>query len=369
MIIAALEAGERAIGTVRAEVVRDDMAALDRWARTVLAQTLRETGALADGERLSAGEVVRRIGTAPRHHAVVHRWLRVLADAGMLARDPLSETYAWPRALPPQDVGRAATQVTPGPVCGEALWGFYQRAAEHLIALVRDEVRVQALLFDGDSITDDIYAENVASTFVNAAVAAVVARLAPRDVLEIGAGVGATTDGVIDALPHGVRYDFTDVSTYFLERARQRYREHPGLTASLHDLNAPVPPERMGRHDVVLAANVLHNGRDVDEVARHVLALVAPGGHLVMIETGREHHPLLLSMRLLMSPPPDRPDDVPRDQRRHDGRILLTRREWTRALVDAGFETPQTLPADGHPLDRVAQFALVARKPDRSTHG
>lgn len=354
---------------VTMERVRDDMASLDRWARAVLVRTLDELDAVPSGERLTATEIVRRTGAASRHEGVVLRWLRVLADAGLLARDPMGETYARPGELPPADVEALAREVRPGPVCGEALWRFYRDAAARLPELLRDEVRVQALLFDGTSVTDEIYADNAASAHANAAVAAIVADLAPRTVLEVGAGVGATTDGVLAALAADVDYEFTDVSPAFLDLARERYADRPNLTTALLDVNEPLDPARAGGADVVLAANVLHNGRDVDEVARRVLDLVAPDGHLVMIETGREHHPLLLSMRLLMSPPADRPDERPRDQRRHDHRILLTRREWVRALRGAGFETPRTLPEEGHPLSRVDQFVLVARRPQRRTHG
>jgi len=85
-----------------------------------------------------------------------------------------------------------------------------------------------------------------------------------------------------------------------------------------------------GKLDVVVAANVMHNAKDVPECLRGIARCCCSGADLVLIETGTEHLPLLISMRFLMSAPP--PGEGIGGERSAKGRILLTTDQWTEAL-------------------------------------
>lgn len=348
--------------------VERQLDALDAWARAAILDLLLTEGAIRPGEPFTTDDVVHGLRCAPRHRRVVARWLLVLADHGVLARDPESGRHCLPAGAQPPGVDVAAAAVRTGTVAGPALWGFYRRCAELLGPLVRDEVSVQAVFFDSPGALEEIYSANAASEVSNALAADAVVAAQPRHVLEIGAGVGGTTDSVVPRLDADVRYDFTDVSDYFLTDARQRYAR-VDLRTRLLDINDEPRMAEEDRPDVVLAANVLHNAPDATRVARWLRTVPKPGGRVVMIETGREHHPLLLSMRLLMSPPADRPDDAPVDERRHTHRILLDRAEWAGAFEHAGFEEVRTAPGDDDPAAALCQFVLTARVPEGGRRG
>ncbi len=356
-----------AIASPQAPVVLDEMYRLDRWAELALARFLATTAGLTAGRSLTLREIGDEIGIAPRHRRVIDRWARVLAGSGLSAVDPRAARLHAVR-IPDADEVEQAFEDTAGVrhCCGPALRDFYHACAEQLPALLRDELTVQSLLFADPRTADEIYAGNAASAVVNSLAAERTAELV-RDggrVLEIGAGTGATTQPILERLPQSVRYDFTDVSEYFLAEARRRWSDRGAFDASRYDLHEECGEQGHdpGSIDVVVAANVLHNGLDAVATLERVARLLRPGGHLVMVETGREHHPLLLSMYLLMSPPADRPDARPVDQRRHDGRILLRGAEWLDAARAAGLEPVSLEPGSDHPLDPMAQFVLVARR-------
>ena len=95
-----------------------------------------------------------------------------------------------------------------------------------------------------------------------------------------------------------VDYLFTDVSTFFLDEARQRFGEQARMRYGLFDLNADPWAQGMAPNsfDVVVCANVLHNGRHADEVLRRLCSLLRPGGWLLFIEATRDSYPLMASM-------------------------------------------------------------------------
>ncbi|MFF3781142.1 SDR family NAD(P)-dependent oxidoreductase [Streptomyces sp. NPDC001933] len=112
-------------------------------------------------------------------------------------------------------------------------------------------------------------------------------------ILEIGAGTGATTRAVLDALrPIGgeVDYDFTDLSVRFLREA-ERGLDAGGVRMAFRELDIERPAAEQGfangAYDLVVAANVLHATRDLDAVLDRARQLLAPAGHVVLTEVTR----------------------------------------------------------------------------------
>lgn len=296
--------------------------------------------------RIDSGE----IDVAPRHREIVRRWRAVLAEHGAGGAD-------WDDVVA---AGKGLGQ--------EPLDRFFARCDEHLEELVSDDVRLQALLFDegAEDAVSVLYSANPISELTNAAAGqAVRARArevapAAARILEIGAGTGATTGPVLDAVTDlPLEYHFTDVSGWFLDRARTTFAGRSGMRFGLYDVNRDAAPR--GPWDAVIAGNVLHNVLDPVAFLIGLRARMSPGGRLILVETGVEHHPLLISMRFMMSPPPEHADRAFADARSADGRIFLTRAEWEAAASSAGWAVRSHAPDAGHPLAWLGQFTLVLR--------
>ncbi|KAK1147595.1 Type I Iterative Polyketide synthase (PKS) [Aspergillus melleus] len=112
-------------------------------------------------------------------------------------------------------------------------------------------------------------------------------------VLEVGAGTGSFTSHVLDALAADAgnfrlaRYDYTDISEGFFEKARERFASN-GSQMSFRMLNVEKAPEAQGfekgSYDLIVGAWVLHATADLNAATKNVRELLKPGGKLVMIE-------------------------------------------------------------------------------------
>ncbi len=98
-------------------------------------------------------------------------------------------------------------------------------------------------------------------------------------IVEIGAGTGGTTAHVLSKLPRGrCEYLFTDVSSLFINHARERFREHRFIQYGALDIERDPALSGFAPHqfDIVLAANVLHATPDLKRSLAHARQLLAP---------------------------------------------------------------------------------------------
>ena len=110
-------------------------------------------------------------------------------------------------------------------------------------------------------------------------------------ILEIGAGTGGSTDGLLSKLrpfqDHIREYCYTDLSKAFLLHARENYVSRaPYLTTRIFDVEKPIAEQNIqaDRYDVVIAANVLHATRNIRQTLRNVKASMRKGGVLLLNE-------------------------------------------------------------------------------------
>ncbi|MCX5205580.1 thioesterase domain-containing protein [Streptomyces sp. NBC_00237] len=207
------------------------------------------------------------------------------------------------------------------------------------------------VMFPGGSLelVQNAYATNPASAFFNQVLAAdLVARLRRRArartadgarILEIGAGTGATSAVVLDALRSAqldVReYCYTDISRVFLNHAERSFgAENPWLACEILDIERPVADQGfpLGGYDVVVAANVLHATSDIRRTLRNAKALLEPGGLLVLNELTANNLLSQFSFGLL--------DGWWRYEDPHlriQGSPLLSTAHWRRVLTQEGF--------------------------------
>ncbi len=299
---AAVEAAEREIDAEAFAGYRRKAEMLTRVGRLLLLDAFRRAGVfLAPGERWRAEELRAKFGVTDQHERLFDCLLDILREAGFVnARGDAFETTGAVE-------GREAREFLSDPRARlRELEAATPEAAAHLRILARclqaypeilaGRVRATEVLFPDGGAADvqAVYRDSVVAAHMNESAARVVracvaARLqhdpeAEVAILEVGAGTGGTAASVLSALGAfgaRVRYVYTDVSHTFLEIGRRQFgRDYPFVSYQVFDMEADGAGQGFddASFDLVLAANVTHASRRVEDVLARFKALLKRGG-------------------------------------------------------------------------------------------
>ncbi|KVE43527.1 type I polyketide synthase [Burkholderia sp. BDU5] len=323
-----------------------------------IARTLHRHGLFAQaGQRHDLDEVQSRLRAQPQYRRLARQWLLALAERGWLRRE--GDAFVGERAL---DTVPGPAEALPQAGWSRALGAYLDTCIARHDALFDGTQAPLALLFDDDdAVTRALYSDNPAIDCLNRGAAQIARALGERSgglrVLEVGAGTAATTRHLVPALDGRLHsYRFTDVSTLFLDAARERFAGHAKLDYARFDINAPVDfdthPE--AGYDVVVAVNVLHDASDVVRSLRRLGQLLRPGGRLLMIEaTERDSALQMASIGFIEGL--NGYDDF----RTADDKPMLDLPTWRDALGQAGFSVELAWPEqESSPL---RQHLVLAR--------
>ena len=148
---------------------------------------------------------------------------------------------------------------------------LYLKVGQNLTGILSGQVDPLDLLFENDLVKD--FYEDVnesANCFheIRKYLDALAHKNPGMNILEVGAGTGATTKIILDVLiqygeresttPRYARYDFTDISFSFFEKAREMFQNYQRMNFTALDIEDD--PTRQGfeaqAYDLIVAANV-----------------------------------------------------------------------------------------------------------------
>ncbi|KFG97115.1 peptide synthetase [Burkholderia paludis] len=309
-----------------------------------------------------------RVPAARRH--LLRHWLAMLDGHGVL---DASVEGGW-RVRP--DADRADAHACWDAFAQDAspdLWpavlvDYFRDSAGCIDVQVDGSVSPAGLMFpEGAShIADAMYSDGEHARALHRgmaqAVRAIVARepRRPWRMLEIGAGTAAATRAIVDALAPlveaGARIDylFSDVSSYFLAAARERFAAYPWMRFVRFDMNAPFDAQGIAPHsiDVAISSGALNNARDTVALIAGLRTLAAADAWWVIQELTAEHPEISISQGLMM--------ETPDDARAADARLFVPRAQWLEWLQADGGDRALGCVAPGTPLDALGYDILVA---------
>ncbi|KAI2464634.1 putative polyketide synthase [Annulohypoxylon bovei var. microspora] len=172
----------------------------------------------------------------------------------------------------------------------------YARVASDIVEIFDNKVSALELLVHSGLLKD--YYQELAGYRCSRQIASYVDLLAHQKpgmrILEVGGGTGAATRSLIGALRCGGaeslrcdRYDFTDISRVFSERAREEFGAfQTQMTFGELDIekDLAIQGHKEAEYDVVVADNVLHATSDIEWTLRNIRKALKPGGKLLMQE-------------------------------------------------------------------------------------
>ncbi|TFF02914.1 SDR family NAD(P)-dependent oxidoreductase [Pseudomonas sp. BCA14] len=274
--------------------------------RLLLAQTFACLGELAAGGPLTEQRIAAEPAVAAnlQAHPFYRRWLReslrlLTENADIDAHGQLLSALPEPATLWSQ--WQQASEQWRRDADLHAQLQLVQTCARALPAILRGEQPATGVMFpDGSmALVEGIYKNNRVCDYFNAVLGEVVADVARRQaqsgrplrILEIGAGTGGTTAGLIDTLrpwQQGIgEYCYTDVSQAFLRHAETHFApQAPYLRTAIFDVGQPCAEQGISlqHYDLMIATNVLHATPDLRRTLQNAKTALRQGGLLLLNE-------------------------------------------------------------------------------------
>lgn len=190
---------------------------------------------------------------------------------------------------------------------GGRLGDIYVHFGSHLVDLLRGKLDALQVLVPDGRLKDYYELSNNLGQFfgpMQRYVDVLAHKNPAMKILEVGAGTGATTRFMLDALttqtPNGVysrfsQYDFTDITGSFLEAAEDEFGNLPKTRFRVFDVEDD--PESQGyeehTYDLIIAANVLHATKSIRQTMTNIRKLLREDGKLILMEiTATTTYPL-----------------------------------------------------------------------------
>ena len=309
-------------------------------------QTFQRDGLFQHPQDTHSMEQILALTEAPpRHHRVVRRWVWALAEHGLLIQED-TDRYRADLHVEPAAVGAAWREVDDlvarlDPASAK-VHDYFKACTGSLPEVLRSEGAdaVQLLFPEGRvDIGESLYNVTLFNRWANTILAEAVATIArttakPFRVLEVGAGVGGTSMNVITALAEfDVEYVFTDLSQFFLNRAKETFGKFPWVRYATLDIDTDFRVQGFSPNsfDAVIMGDVFHATKHVGHTLEALRELLAPGGWLLFAEMTRDHYQIMTSMELMLTD--GRPEDFA-DMRRGRDQTFVSHRDWLRLLGD-----------------------------------
>lgn len=201
--------------------------------------------------------------------------------------------------------------------------------AKNIDYILKGQIDPTLLLFkEGNyDIALDLYSKTAIAKYLNVIISKEVSLRSSSStkILEIGAGTGATTQVVCNelAVNNGCKeYIFSDLSKFFLNNAKDRFRKFHWMKYCTLDINKDYNCEHIGREkfDIVIAVGVLNNSIDIEKSLLRIMDVLKTGGIIFLVEAIGESVPMLISQAFMM--------ERSSDTRKNENITFLSIEQW-----------------------------------------
>lgn len=175
------------------------------------------------------------------------------------------------------------------------------RIGKYLVQILRKETEPLEVMMEG-GLLYSYYENSLGLKRIYAHMSGILRLFAHKNpgstILEIGGGTGGCTlpalralTGDDDGIPRFAHYDFTDISSGFFAKAREKLIEwEDRLSFKKFDVEVDAESQGIdcGKYDLVIACIVLHATVSKEKTLRNVRRLLRPGGRLLVVEVTRD---------------------------------------------------------------------------------
>lgn len=341
--------------------------ALETTSIAVINNAFYRLGFFTEKEHIySLDELFEKNCIVEKYNKLIYQWAETLECLGNIEKVS-SGVYRCINPIREIDVDAMYNEIMTKN--GVEYWGgsfeFLPLCNKNVEDILRANVNPLTILFpDGDmKRAENIYRYNPVAEYMNNLVAEAVEQYVknwnkdrPVRILEFGAGTGGTSAAVLERIKdYNVKYMFTDLSTFFTERAREKFSEYEFVEYGIFNIDEK--PQSQGfeaaSYDIIIGANVLHDARMIKETLKSFRYMLAKEGMLAALEvtTNKIYHKVSIGFIEGFS--------GYNDERLEKNVPLLSAKEWCAVMSDCGFMYTGSYPKAEKEAEVFEQHVIV----------
>lgn len=183
----------------------------------------------------------------------------------------------------------------PNHIWANRLTYFAGRRLADVLSGKRDGIKLIFGSGEGRELVSGLYGDSLLNKLANVQMQDIVKRLVakippgqgPLKIMELGAGTGGTTKGMVSLLSNlgvPVEYTFTDLSGSFVAAARNTFKQYPFMRYRVHNIENPPTGDLVGSQHIVIASNAVHATHNLVQSLTNIHKALRPDGFLIMLE-------------------------------------------------------------------------------------
>lgn len=354
-------------GSIDVEMVPAFINSVEHLSFVTMYQILHDMGIFSSQvEEYAIDELMHGFRIQPRFQTLIRHWLDVLEEEKVLEK---TETGGYLNRQPLNKEERHYASKLP-----KELAKLYSSLWHHIpvyIDLLKGNIDPVELLLTEDTFLTAERLERIApgrEYYINLAgsIFSAIMDSFPSDkqvrILEVGTRAGNLTGTLLSLLPkkRGC-YLYTDESSVFTEKVREKVGDISSLELSLLDMNKAPGAQgyELYTFDVIIADKTLHRTRHLERTLKYVRELLAPGGLLFLMEPTQNNRLMLITVGFFE-------DGFSHfeDERKARKLPFIPVEKWHGLLEKTGFSKMMTFPEDGHAAGVFGQHLIVAQAPE-----
>lgn len=267
---------------------------LNQLAVAYMVEGLLKLGCLPQQSYVNGDELIQSLAINSSFGRLMQRVLELLANANLAQRT--SSGWQMGTFILPIPAGEQASQLLLDYPELSSEVELIKRCGSRLKEIWSGEIDPLGLVFPAESpeATRQFYRHSYSFSALNKLLAEAVGSISkvgssaqPCRILEIGAGTGSATFHILPKLAgQSCQYTFTDVSSYFTQQAKQVFSDYDFVEYQSLDIERQ--PEDQGfdlhSYDIIIASNVLHATRNLNQTLQHCKQLLADNGQIILLE-------------------------------------------------------------------------------------
>lgn len=376
----AMDAGQPVMCSETSDNFNEALKRFERLQEYMLLAAIQRMGVFkTGGEQYGIDELKVKLGIIPQYWRLYRALIDILAKAGFVEiRDgSIVTTHEL-------DTGTLKASLDNLEVQKQALVSEYPEIKAHASLLptcidkypeiLKGDISATSVMFPNSSmeLVEGIYKGNAKVDYFNELVVwslqsyirARLPQLGQEEkikILEVGAGTGGTSKAVLEGIrTYGDRlqYVYTDISVGFIQFGRRMFeQENPFVVFKTLNVEGNIEEQGYipGEFDIIIAANVLHATKSIEQTLHNIKTLLKTNGWLVVNELTDAVDFVTLTFGLL-----EGWWLYEDEEKRIKGSPLLSTGMWRKVLAEQGFRRVTLLGRDDNGQNALGQNVIIA---------